>query len=199
MHKFIITVITVSSIGISTAANADEANVHKERANSINVSPLGLLAGSYSANYERLFSGHHGLLLEGQYIRASDDDASSTHGGGGIGYRWHWRGRQNSGFLGATLAYTKGSGEGTVSITGSDDKTFDVDVSVLQLTGNIGKRWAWDSGLNITLRFGLGIGDYNVTTDSMDPDAEAAVKLVDDILTLFPVAFDGELSIGYTF
>jgi hypothetical protein len=38
-----------------------------------------------------------------------------------------------------------------------------------------------------------------LTTTSTDPDAQTAVKFVQDILTLLPIAFDGELSVGYTF
>ncbi|HUH04452.1 MAG TPA: hypothetical protein VML75_20795, partial [Kofleriaceae bacterium] len=66
-------------------------------------------------------------------------------------------------------------------------------------TGNIGKRWAWDSGLNVTLRVGAGYGNYGISTDSEDPDAQEAVALVDDLLTLIPIALDGELSVGYAF
>lgn len=78
-------------------------------------------------------------------------------------------------------------------------KKFDVDTTVSSITANVGRRWAWDSGLNITFRIGAGKGNYDVTTESDDPDAQEAVKAVDDLLAFLPVAFDGELSLGYVF
>ena len=174
-----------------------EANALSKE-NSVNVSPLGVLSGSYGINYERLFGGYHGLLVEGNFGRSSSGDASSSSLGGTIGYRFHWRGNQDSGFLGLNLGYFTGSGEGTVT-NGSETKTFDVDTTVSTITANVGRRWAWKSGLNVTLRIGAGRGNYDVTTDSDDPDAQEIVKAVDDLLAFLPVAFDGELSVGYIF
>ncbi len=162
------------------------------------MSPLGLLSGSYGINYEKLFGGYHGLLLEGNFASSSDRDASSSSFGGTLGYRFHWRGRQDSGFLGLNLGYFSGSGEGSVG-TDMSRKTFNVNTTVSSITVNVGRRWAWDSGLNITFRIGAGKGNYDVTTDSDDPDAQDVVNAVDDLLTFLPVAFDGELSAGYTF
>ena len=169
---------------------------HKE--NSVNMSPLGVLSGSYGLNYERLFNGYHGLLVEGNFSNSSDEDTSSTSIGGTLGYRFHWRGKQDSGFVGLNLGYSSGTGEGSIS-NGMTTKSFDVDTSVSSVTANIGRRWAWDSGLNVTFRIGAGKGNYDITTESEDPDAQEVVQAVDDLLTLFPVAFDGELSLGYIF
>ncbi len=170
--------------------------LHKE--NSLNISPLGVLSGSYGLTYERLLQGHHGIIVEGNYASASGSDASSSSAGATIGYRYHWRGNQDSGFVGLNLGYYDGSGTATVE-SGGMSTTFDMDTKVTTLTANIGRRWAWDSGLNVTFRIGLGQGNYDITTKSDDPDAQKAVELVDDLLTLFPVAFDGELSMGYIF
>lgn len=166
--------------------------------NSVNLSPIGAFSGSYGINYERLISGYHGVLVEGNFGRASGDGASSSSFGGTVGYRFHWRGSQDSGFVGLNLGYFKGSGEGSVTL-GDTKKTFDVETTVSSITANIGKRWAWDSGLNVTFRIGAGKGNYDVTTDSKDPDAQKVVKTVDDLLAFLPVAFDGELSLGYVF
>lgn len=166
--------------------------------NSVNLSPLGLLSGSYGLNYERLIGGYHGVLVEGNFSHSSGDNASSNSVGGTVGYRFHWRGSQNSGFVGLNLGYFKGSGEGSITNNGMM-KTFDVDTTVSSITANIGKRWAWDSGLNVTFRIGAGKGNYDVSTDSEDPDAQEVVKNVDDLLAFLPVAFDGELSLGYVF
>ncbi len=167
--------------------------------NSVNLSPLGILSGSYGLNYERLLNGYHGLIVEGNFSSFSDSDSSSSSFGGALGYRFHWRGNQNSGFLGLNVGYYNGTGTGSVSTNSGQERTFDVDTSVASITANIGKRWAWDSGLNITFRIGAGKGYYDITTDSDDPDAQKAVKAVDDLLTVFPIAFDGELSVGYIF
>jgi len=76
---------------------------------------------------------------------------------------------------------------------------FGLDVASLGLTGNIGKRWQFDSGLNVTLRLGLGYGVHRVSTDSTDPDAQKAVDAVNELLTFLPFAAEGELSVGYSF
>ena len=182
----------------SAPASITEQVSALDKENSLNLSPLGLLSGSYGVTYERLLQGHHGIIVEGNYANSSGTDASSTSVGATIGYRYHWRGNQDSGFVGLNLGYYDGSGIGTIE-SGGMTTSFDIDTKVTALTANIGRRWAWNSGLNITFRIGLGQGNYDITTESDDPDAQKAVELVDDLLTLFPVAFDGELSMGYIF
>ncbi len=193
----IITVALAASTARADEAPAAAVATTHTRANSINVSPLGLLVGSYTVNYERL-TGSHGLFVEGAFSNQSNSDATSRGGGVNIGYRWHWRGKQDSGFLGVTAGFSMGTGTGTVETNGMS-KNFDVDTRVISVTGNVGKRWAWDNGLNLTLRIGAGYGNYQVTTDSTDPDAQDAVDVVDNLLAWLPVALDGELSLGYTF
>ena len=193
----LLALLILSSSAIALADDAVEGDVKKERANSINVNPIGAFVGSYNLNYERLM-GSHGLLVEGSFSHQGGDDSSSTNGGVNLGYRWHWRGRQNSGFLGVTLGYAMGTGEGSIS-DGTTEKTFDVDTRLLAATANIGKRWAWDNGLNVTFRIGAGYGNWSVSTDDTDPDAQQVVENVDDLLTLLPIALDGELSLGYAF
>ena len=165
------------------------------RPNSINVSPLGIIGtGYYAANYERLLPGGHGVLGELGYGRSSDETTSSTSFAALAGYRWHWRGRQNSGFLGVSLGYAGGTAEWK-----DPDSDIDLTLSQLSVTANIGKRWAWDSGLNITIRIGGGYGKWNASTTSADPDAQEAVEDLEDALEFIPIALDGELSVGYTF
>lgn len=169
------------------------------KANSVNLSPLGLLVGSYALNYERLMNRRHGLLVEGVFTSATGDGTSSTGYGGVVGYRWHWSPSQDSGFAGLNVGYQVGTGTAQVEDGDGDKASFDVDTTALTVTANIGRRWAWDFGLNITLRAGLGYGKYDVSTDSDDELAQDAVELVDELLTLIPVAIDGELSIGWIF
>lgn len=169
-----------------------------ERANSINVSPLGIVLGAYNINYERLF-GAHGLVLEGGFSYLSDEGDDSKSIGGSIGYRWHWRGRQNSGFLGLAAGMYDGTGEASVETSGGNEESHDVDVRSYYLVANIGKRWQWRNGFNFTLRAGGGYGYYDIVARSDDPDAEKAAEEVDDLLTRFPIAIDGEVSVGYSF
>lgn len=166
------------------------------KSNSVNFSPLGLLVGSYALNYERLMNKRHGLLVEGVFSSTSGDGTSSTGYGGLVGYRWHWSPSQDSGFAGLNVGYQVGTGTAEVTDDTGDKYSFDVDTTALAVTANIGRRWAWDFGLNITLRAGVGYGRYDVSTDSDDDLAQEAVDLVNELLTLIPVAIDGELSIG---
>jgi hypothetical protein len=169
-----------------------------ERVNSVNGNPLGALVGDYSINYERLLGGSHGLMIEGRAGFDSNSTSKSTLFGGGVGYRWHWLGRQNSGFLGMMAGYSTGTGTTTVTTNGNQ-QTFDLTIKAPWVVGNIGKRWAWDNGLNITFRIGAGWAGYKVSTTSTDPNAQEGVKLLQDLLTLIPIALDGELSLGYNF
>ncbi|MEY3012735.1 MAG: hypothetical protein RIT45_1470 [Pseudomonadota bacterium] len=162
--------------------------------NSVNLSPLGVLFGSYSLNFEHLVDGYHGLLVEGQFSQSSDENSSSTGIGGGLGYRYHWSGTQDSGFVGAMVAYQAGTAVATVN-----SQTFDISVGAASFTANIGRRWAWTSGFNVTLRFGVGRAIYDITSTSTDPDVQQAIDQVDSLMNALPVAFDGELSIGWIF
>ena len=38
-----------------------------------------------------------------------------------------------------------------------------------------GKRWAWDSGINITFRIGAGWAGYKVSSNSTDPNVQMGV------------------------
>jgi hypothetical protein len=174
--------------------------------NSINGNPLGALVLSYSLNYERLVNGTHGFLVEGKFgfdtgTSASGTETSSSKSttyGGGLGYRWHWSGQQQSGFLGLMAGYSVGSGSSTIT-SGGMTQTFDLTIKAPWVVANIGKRWQWDNGLNITFRVGAGWAKYTVSTSSTDPEAQQGVKFLQDILTFIPIALDGELSLGYSF
>ena len=159
------------------------------RDDSINISPLGLLFGDLAVSYEHLFPGGHGLVVEGGFGFSSGDASSEQHGAIGAGYRWHWRGRQNSGFLGVMVHQAVGHGE-----ISTEEMSYDASVRMTSVTGNIGKRWTLGEAWNITLRLGAGWGHYSV---DIDADAQQAEDDLNAILTLFPVAIDGELSVGY--
>ena len=197
------TYLIVASLFVVTPAFAQDsfltAAPEQTRSDSINVNPIGFFHGTYSVNYEHLWHGTHGLLVEGTFLNLSDDASSSLGAGASIGYRWHWSHSQDSGFLGVNAGFWGGVGDGTVTESGMTSRTFDVDVRTLYVVGNIGRRWQWQNGLNLTFRVGAGVADYEVSTHSSDPQAQKGVKQVQDLLDYLPIALDGELSLGYSF
>jgi hypothetical protein len=169
-----------------------------EPASSINLNPLGAVFGDFAITYERLFGGSHGLIVEGLGSRASGDAGSSLEFGGGLGYRWHWRGRQNSGFLGLMVAQRFGTGSVTETVNGAE-VTHDMSVRSTTVTANIGKRWMVTPAVNVTFRIGGGWGHHVATAKEDTMEAKNAEKLMNDILAFLPIGVDGELSLGYTF
>jgi len=172
-----------------------------EQANSINVSPLGLVFGNLAVTYEHLWSGTHGLILEAGYGRDKGDNGSASHGALAVGYRWHWSHKQNSGFLGVTYTQSYGNGTMTYQPDTAEARDYDMTVHSEMLTANIGKRWTLgaEENWNITLRFGLGWGHHVATAKEDTMEAKEAEQEMNDILSLLPVGYEGELSLGYNF
>ncbi len=164
------------------------------RLNSVNGHPWGILIGAYSVNYERLLGPTHGVMVEGEYVRFGGDEDYVTSYGGNVGYRWHWSGGQDSGFLGANLGYRHGG----AGVSGGGE-AHSLSVDTVYVVMNVGRRFAWRSGFNITLRIGGGRAWHSVTAESDNPDAEEAEETIEKILNFIPVALDGELSVGYAF
>lgn len=168
------------------------------RVHSINLSPLGLVAGSLALNYEYLHQGRHGLIVEAALARSSNDDAEQLQGGVGVGYRWHWSGQQDSGFLGVMAHQSMGTGEVTVS-SGNQEMSYPMQIRSTMVTGNVGKRWMLGDAVNITARFGLGWGHHRATAEDDTAAARDAEETMNALLTLLPIGIDGELSVGYAF
>ena len=168
-----------------------------EPVNSININPLGAVGLNYALTYERLFAGSHGLVVEGIAAFSNGDDGDAKQFGGAVGYRWHWRGRQNSGFLGVMFSQGFGTGE-VVYSNGTTEMRHGMNVRSTTVTANIGKRWLFGP-VNVTIRGGLGYGKYVASAKEDTQEAKDAEELMNDILAFLPIAVDGELSIGYTF
>lgn len=195
--KLATTLLTLAStLALPALAHADDGLAVEQRAepaNSINISPLGALVGNYALTYERLFGGSHGLVVEGIGTRSAGDEGSSLQFGAGVGYRWHWSGKQNSGFLGVMLAQGFGTGEVTIN-----QMSHDMSVRSTTVTANVGKRWMIGPA-NVTFRIGLGYGHHVATAKDESQEAQEAEELMNDILAFLPIGVDGELSVGYTF
>lgn len=199
--KHVIAIVLGSSLLPAVAAADDtriETSAARERTVSINLDPGGVIQGYYGGNAEWLH-GAHGVLVEASYFRKGDDTSSISGFGGTLGYRWHWRGQMNSGFLGVNASAGVGSASTTTMNSAGTTTTWDLSVRTIAVTGNIGKRWQLDNGLNITARIGAGWASRTASTSSDDPSAKQAAEDVEDLLAFLPVAFDGELSLGYSF
>jgi len=199
MTKLSLIAITLASLSAPalaqpTAPAATIVEKAPEKTNSVNISPLGALVGDFALTYEHLFAGQHGLIVEGIATRSSGDEGSSLQFGGGVGYRWHWRAKQNSGFLGVMFAQRFGSGSVTIN-----DMTHDMAVRSTTVTANIGKRWMLTDAVNVTLRLGAGWGHHVATAKEDTMEAKDAEDTMNGILSLLPIGLDGELSVGYTF
>lgn len=206
MNKTSLALATLATLTAGTAAaqpTAAPAVMQEapapEKDDSINVSPFGLLFGNLYLTYEKLIDGTHGFVVDAGFGRNSGDAGSEAHGAVGVGYRWHWRGRQNSGFLGVMLHQTYGNGEVTYNEGAPDEMSYDMTVRSTMLTGNIGKRWMLGDSMNITLRIGLGWGHHVASADEDTDEAREAEEDMNALLSLLPIGFDGELSLGYNF
>jgi hypothetical protein len=71
-------------------------------------------------------------------------------------------------------------------------------MSELTLGLNIGKRWVWNSGLNLTFALGYGISMSSRETDPTNTSIESTINTFEDEYAFFG-PFLGELSIGYAF
>jgi hypothetical protein len=166
-----------------------------EPTDSVNLG-LGTVWGSPSITYQHLFAGGHGLVIGANAFYATHEIGNGMGAGGSVGYRWHWRGRQDSGFLGLHAGFDRDRAPMRITI---DEMTEDavVDISTFYLVGNIGKRWMLNDDVNITARIGGGLALRRLGTDA--EDAEPLVGVMNALVGVIPVTVDGELSVGYTF
>jgi opacity protein-like surface antigen len=191
-------------VALSSSAFADDVSIKQqpapEKVDSLNLSPLGLLWADLYMNYEHMFPGGNGLVIDAGGGLSSNASSEEGHGTLGVGYRWHWRHRENSGFLGVMVHQSIGSGYVEES-DGTTMSHYDMAIRETQVTANIGKRWMLGSQnrWNITLRFGLGVAKRTATAKDDSPDAKMAEDQMNKLLSIIPIGVDGELSVGYNF
>lgn len=201
----ILTALTASLLVLSSAgaASAQEPAaqesiarpVHVEPSHSVNLG-LGTVWGSPSVTYEHLFAGGHGLLIGANAFYARYDIGTGMGAGGSIGYRWHWSKRQDSGFLGVHAGFDRDKRPLRITVNDMTEDSL-VDVSTFYLVSNIGKRWLVSDSINITARIGSGLALRRLGANA--ENAESLVGFAEEVIGLFPVTLDGELSVGYTF
>ncbi len=177
----------------ATFSNLSGKNMNQ----AINMCPGGIAFGIYSFNYEYLFNQSHGLVGRFDYESISDSYSGDPIKANGLGfilnYRWHWSGTMESGFLGSYVRFRTYDGTGT-----SDLSEFDFNISELTLGLNIGKRWVWNNGLNITFALGYGISTSSKKMSPSNTSVKSTLSTFEDEYS-FISPFLGELSIGYAF
>lgn len=183
------------------AASAQEQVAHEvatpvrvEPRHSINLG-VGTVWASPSITYEHLFPGGHGLLIGANAFYSVLLDGGMG-AGGSVGYRWHWNGRQDSGFIGLHAGFDRDLSPVRITIDEMTEES-DINITTFYLVANIGKRWLVRDNVNITARIGGGMALRYFDTDA--DDIEPVVGVMQDIIGNFPMTVDGELSVGYTF
>jgi len=163
----------------------------------LNMCPIALVFGIVSVNYEYLHNNIHGLVARIDYeaVPGTYSDAAIDASGKGVilNYRHHVSGGMNSIYLGVYARYRVYRGTGVSGVT-----PFDATVSERTLGLNIGKRWSWNSGFNITFGLGYGLSNVSESAEPTDAAIAAAVSAFQDEYNFFNPSY-GELSIGYAF
>jgi hypothetical protein len=165
--------------------------------NSFNFCPFSAFFGLYSGNYEHLINQTHGIVLRFDYESISDkyqDNPVELSGYGFIlNYRYHLAKAMESIFIGSYIRYRIYDGTGT-----ADDTNFDFKINEWSYGLNVGKRWVWDNGLNVTFALGYGFSNSTRETTPTNESIESTISAFEDEYTFFG-PFLGELSIGYAF
>lgn len=182
---------------ISAQVNEDKASSTSELKHAINICPIAPLFGIYAVNYEYLFSPKNGIVARVEYedVPKAYTDANIESNGMAfsLNYRRHIAGELESLFWGAYARYRtyKGNGE-------TDIESFDFTLPSFTIGLNVGKRWIWNSGFNLTVSAGYGYStDNRKTTPSSTAINDAIDQLEKEYDFMSPLY--GELSIGFAF
>jgi hypothetical protein len=186
--SIVLTLSLVSSIAAAETPNEVKTQA-PDRTISINLDAApALLHGMYGGNVEWLH-GAHGVLVEGNYGQDAQQLIASAFRTT-AGYRYHWNGRMDSGFVGVNASYA--------SVTSTSDHSDSLTFRTVSVLGNVGKRWQLDNGMNFTARCGFGIAWGKLTTSSDDQFVMEEVADL-DARNDIAVVWDSELSVGYSF
>ncbi len=178
---------------VAVQENAPEKGFNQ----AINMCPLGMAFGIFSANYEYMINQTHGIVFRLDYesVPNTYSDANINVDGKAaiMNYRYHLNKKLGSYYLGAFARYREYSGDG---ISGAEK--FDFTISEFTIGLNAGKRWVWDSGFNINFTLGYGYSFDDRKTSKSNASIESAIDTFTNEYD-FIDAFLGEFSIGYAF
>ena len=137
------------------------------------------------------------MIARFDYESISDSYSDNPIEVGGYGfilnYRYHLSRDMESIFLGSYARYRIYDGSGLSGTT-----KFDFKVSEFTIGLNAGKRWVWNSGLNITFALGYGISSTSRKTEPTSSSIESTISSFEEKYT-FIGPFLGEFSIGFAF
>lgn len=194
-----ILIVFLTSLFIVAQKNNGEQVVSKsdEFRHSINMCPLGIAFGVYSANYEYMITKTHGIVFRLDYEDIPDtySDAKINVNGKAavLNYRYHCDEKLGSFYLGAYGRYRIYEGDGNLN-----SQKFDFDIKDFTVGLNAGKKWVWDSGFNINFTLGYGYTFRDKTQSLSSTEINKSIKVFEDDYA-FIDAFLGEFSIGYAF
>lgn len=163
MDTRIILLAVVLFIGIVQAEEKSESPEYFPKTHAIQVSPLGLLLGTYAVDYEVLLGQKHGFCLDLLYADGRDLSGNELKGHGfTVGYRYHLQDRMAANFLGVFVRRSEIDGEIEV-----DDERFSYHFRSLAIGPLYGERHIWKSGVSFSWRLGYGypIFDFQWTSE----------------------------------
>jgi hypothetical protein len=112
-----------------------------------------------------------------------------------LNYRWHFSKSLESYFIGPYARYREVSGTGTAG-----GAAFDFTIPEWTVGINIGKRWVWDSGVNIVLAAGYGVSTRKEAVSPTNATTGSALATFKKDHPMFlENSSYGEVSIGYVF
>lgn len=158
--------------------------------NVLNISPVSLLFGNVSANYEHLFTANHGAFAEGSY--------SFGQGNGfALGYRYHFNDKDSSNIFSPYLGIFIRSQRTKTNVKDDDKKeSYDFEMKSLNIGVNYGNRYSWGGPFNFAWRVGYGLP---VSSEfSWSPKKHKDYKSLQSLSKILG-GIDLELSIGIIF
>lgn len=180
-----------------TSSTTDSGTSKNEIYQAVNFCPGGIIFGIYAINYEYLAGKNHGLVARFDYENVSETLSEDTIEANGyaftFNYRWHFSEAMESFYIGSYARYKQYQGDATDGAT-----KFDFTLEEYTLGLNAGKRWVWNSGININAAFGYGVSALNKETDPSNSSIDSQLdQFIDNNTFIDP--FYGEISIGYAF
>ena len=180
-YLFLIALFSAAS-NVNAQTNNDTSNIEPrdEFKQAINFCPIALAFGIYSVNYERLLTVHHGIMIRGDYEsipkRIAPEGINVDAKAAIVNYRYHLCGGMNSLFVGVFGRYRVFEGDAL-----ANEIPFDFTISEFTVGANLGKRWVFNSGFNITLNAGYGhFMDQLNTTDKSYEAAQEIKRFTND-------------------